>query len=377
VMERERAQQAMAQAQKLEFLGRFTGGVAHDFNNLLNVIQGNMELIGMTSREASTIARAKTAQSACRRGAKLTGQLLSFARNQSLDLRPLAVAPLFEDVAELARPLLGRDIALDMAVDPGVDSVLADASQMEMALLNLMINARDAMDGRGRLRLHAARARPADGALPDGDYVRIAVTDDGPGMSPEIAAKVFEPFFTTKGVGKGTGLGLSQVYGMARQSGGGAFVHSVPGAGATVEVWLPAVLDAAVARQADEVDVHTLRGLKVLVVEDDAFVRAGIVDALLAFGCDVSQAPGGQEALALLPGMLPGLLLTDYLMPDMTGVELAVRARELLPDLPVLVATGYADMGAIDSAIGNGAILRKPFQLAELGAAVARLAHRA
>ena len=377
VMERERAQQAMAQAQKLEFLGRFTGGVAHDFNNLLNVIQGNMELIGMTSREASTIARAKTAQSACRRGAKLTGQLLSFARNQSLDLRPLAVAPLFEDVAELARPLLGRDIAVDMAVDPGVDSVLADASQMEMALLNLMINARDAMDGRGRLRLHAARARPADGALPDGDYVRIAVTDDGPGMSPEIAAKVFEPFFTTKGVGKGTGLGLSQVYGMARQSGGGAFVHSVPGAGATVEVWLPAVLDAAVAQQADEVDVHTLRGLKVLVVEDDAFVRAGIVDALLAFGCDVSQAPGGQEALALLPGMLPGLLLTDYLMPDMTGVELAVRARELLPDLPVLVATGYADMGAIDSAIGNGAILRKPFQLAELGAAVARLAHRA
>ena len=377
VMERERAEQAMAQAQKLEFLGRFTGGVAHDFNNLLNVIQGNMELIGMTSREASTIARAKTAQSACRRGAKLTGQLLSFARNQSLDLRPLAVAPLFEDVAELARPLLSRDIALDMAVDPGVDSVLADASQMEMALLNLMINARDAMDGRGRLRLHAARARPADGALPDGDYVRIAVTDDGPGMSPEIAAKVFEPFFTTKGVGKGTGLGLSQVYGMARQSGGGAFVHSVPGAGATVEVWLPAVLDAAVARQADEVDVHTLRGLKVLVVEDDAFVRAGIVDALLAFGCDVSQAPGGQEALALLPGMLPGLLLTDYLMPDMTGVELAVRARELLPDLPVLVATGYADMGAIDSAIGNGAILRKPFQLAELGAAVARLAHRA
>ena len=377
VMERERAQQAMAQAQKLEFLGRFTGGVAHDFNNLLNVIQGNMELIGMTSREASTIARAKTAQSACRRGAKLTGQLLSFARNQSLDLRPLAVAPLFEDVAELARPLLGRDIAVDMAVDPGVDSVLADASQMEMALLNLMINARDAMDGRGRLRLHAARARPADGALPDGDYVRIAVTDNGPGMSPEIAAKVFEPFFTTKGVGKGTGLGLSQVYGMARQSGGGAFVHSVPGAGATVEVWLPAVLDAAVAQQADEVDVHTLRGLKVLVVEDDAFVRAGIVDALLAFGCDVSQAPGGQEALALLPGMLPGLLLTDYLMPDMTGVELAVRARELLPDLPVLVATGYADMGAIDSAIGNGAILRKPFQLAELGAAVARLAHRA
>ena len=377
VMERERAQQAMAQAQKLEFLGRFTGGVAHDFNNLLSVIQGNMELIGMTSREPTTIARAKTAQSACRRGAKLTGQLLSFARNQSLDLRPLAVAPLFEDVAELARPLLGRDIELDMAIDPGVESVQADASQMEMALLNLMINARDAMEGRGHLRLHAARARPANGVLPDGDYVRIAVSDDGPGMSAEIAAKVFEPFFTTKGVGKGTGLGLSQVYGMARQSGGGAFVHSVPGEGATVEVWLPAVRDAAVAAAAADVDVGALRGLKVLVVEDDGFVRAGIVDALLAFGCDVAQAPGGREALALLPGVLPELLMTDYLMPDMTGVELAVRARALLPDLPVLVATGYADMEAIESVIGNGAILRKPFQLAELGAAIARLARRA
>ena len=376
VMERERAQQAMVKAQKLEFLGRFTGGVAHDFNNLLNVIQGNMELIGMTSRESTTIARAKTAQAACRRGAKLTGQLLTFARNQSLDLRPLAVASLFDDVAELARPLLGRDIELAMTVDPGVESVLADASQMEMALLNLMINARDAMDGRGHLALHAARARPADGVLPDGDYVRIAVSDNGPGMSPEIAAKVFEPFFTTKDVGKGTGLGLSQVYGMARQSGGAAFVHSVPGAGATVEIWLPAVRDTTGAEDAAEVDVRTLRGLKVLVVEDDAFVRAGIVDALLALGCDVSQAPGGPEALALLPTILPGLLLTDYLMPGMTGVELAVRARALLPDLPVLVATGYADMEAIESAIGNGALLRKPFQLAELGKAVARLVHR-
>jgi signal transduction histidine kinase len=376
VMERERAQQAMVQAQKLEFLGRFTGGVAHDFNNLLNVIQGNMELIGMTSRESTTIARAKTAQAACRRGAKLTGQLLTFARNQSLDLRPLAVAPLFDDVAELARPLLGRDIELAMTVDAGVESVLADASQMEMALLNLMINARDAMDGRGHLALHAARAWPADGVLPDGDYVRIAVSDNGPGMSPEIAAKVFEPFFTTKDVGKGTGLGLSQVYGMARQSGGAAFVHSVPGDGATVEIWLPAVADAADVERAAEVDLRTLRGLKVLVVEDDAFVRAGIVDALLALGCDVSQAPGGREALALLPAVLPGLLLTDYLMPEMTGVELAVHARALLPDLPVLVATGYADMEAIESAIGNGALLRKPFQLAELGTAVARLVHR-
>jgi signal transduction histidine kinase len=375
VMERERAQQAMAQAQKLEFLGRFTGGVAHDFNNLLNVIQGNMELIGMFSREESTLARAKTAQAACRRGAKLTGQLLTFARDQSLDLRPLSVRALFESVEELARPVLGAGVELVLSVADDVDSVQADASQMEMAMLNLMINARDAMSGRGRIQLHAARAQPPAGTLAAGDYVRVAVADNGPGMSPEVAAKVFEPFFTTKGVGKGTGLGLSQVYGMAQQSGGGAYVHSVPGEGATIEIWMPAAHDAATAERPAAVDRRKLAGLHVLVVEDDESVRAGIVDALLALGCHVSQAGDGLEGLAALAGVRPGLLLTDYLMPDMTGVDLAVRARAMFPSLPVLVATGYADMGAIEHAIGSDAVLRKPFQLAELGAAVARVAN--
>jgi signal transduction histidine kinase/ActR/RegA family two-component response regulator len=373
IMERERAQQAMAQAQKLEFLGRFTGGVAHDFNNLLNVIQGNMELINMFSREDSTRARAKTAQAACKRGAKLTSQLLSFARNQLLDLRPLAVKTLFENVAELAKPILGAGIELGVTVGDDVDAVLADTSQMEMALLNLVINARDAMAGHGRIDLRAARAQPPAGTLPAGSYVCVTVTDNGPGMSPEIAAKVFEPFFTTKGVGKGTGLGLSQVYGMAQQSGGGAFIRSAPGKGATVEIWMQAARDDAAGEGTADIDRQGLAGLKVLVVEDDGDVRAGIVDALLALGCNVSQAGGGTQGLAVLASGEPGLLLTDYLMPDMTGVELAVRARELFPRLPVLVATGYADMGAIEHAIGTHAVLRKPFQLAELSAAVNRV----
>jgi signal transduction histidine kinase len=372
IMERERAQQAMAQAQKLEFLGRFTGGVAHDFNNLLNVIQGNMELIGMFSHEDATRARAKAAQAACKRGAKLTSQLLSFARNQVLDLRPLAVRTLFENVAELAKPILGAGVELTLAVGDGVDAVLADTSQMEMALLNLVINARDALSGHGRIDLRAACAQPP-GTLPAGNYVCVTVADNGPGMSPEIAAKVFEPFFTTKGVGKGTGLGLSQVYGMAQQSGGGAFIHSAPGQGATVEIWMRAARDDDAREHPPGFDRQGLAGLKVLVVEDDGEVRAGIVDALLALGCNVSQAVGGTQGLAVLASGEPGLLLTDYLMPDMTGVELAVRARALFPRLPVLVATGYADMGAIEHAIGSHAVLRKPFQLAELSAAVTRV----
>jgi signal transduction histidine kinase/CheY-like chemotaxis protein len=372
IMERERAQQAMAQAQKLEFLGRFTGGVAHDFNNLLNVIQGNMELIGMFSHEDTTRTRAKAAQAACKRGAKLTSQLLSFARNQVLDLRPLAVRTLFENVEELAKPILGAGVELTLEVGDGVDAVLADTSQMEMALLNLVINARDALSGHGRIDLRAACAQPP-GTLPAGNYVCVTVADNGPGMSPEIAAKVFEPFFTTKGVGKGTGLGLSQVYGMAQQSGGGAFIHSAPGQGATVEIWMRAARDDDAREHPPGFDRQGLAGLKVLVVEDDGEVRAGIVDALLALGCNVSQAGGGTQGLAVLASGEPGLLLTDYLMPDMTGVELAVRARALFPRLPVLVATGYADMGAIEHAIGSHAVLRKPFQLAELSAAVTRV----
>ncbi|MCS0580589.1 ATP-binding protein [Massilia pinisoli] len=377
IMERERAEQAMAQAQKLEFLGRFTGGIAHDFNNLLNVIQGNMELIGLFSREDMTRERARTAQAACRRGAKLTSQLLSFARNQVLDLHPLPVRTLFENVAELAKPILGSGITLSTSIGADVDAVLADTSQMEMALLNLVINARDAMKGRGAIDLRAACAQPPAGTLAAGAYVCVTVSDDGPGMSPEIAAKVFEPFFTTKGVGKGTGLGLSQVYGMAQQSGGGAFIRSAPGQGATVEIWLRAAHGDGSHEGLVAVDRQRLAGLKVLVVEDDGDVRAGIVDALLALGCNVSQAGGAVQGLAALACSEPGLLLTDYLMPDMTGVELAIRARELFPRLPVLVATGYADMDAIENAIGTHAVLRKPFQLAELSAAVNRVVNLA
>ena len=192
-------------------------------------------------------------------------------------------------------------------------------------------------------------------------------------MSPEVVAKVFEPFFTTKGVGKGTGLGLSQVYRMAQQSHGAVSIQSVLGQGTSVEIWLPLCDEQDEDEPIAPSERDSLRGLKVLVVEDDDAVRSGLVDALFALGCNVSQASSGEAGLSALRGSWPGLLLTDFLMPDMTGVDLALQARSIYPDLPILVATGYADMDAIEEAVGQDAILRKPFPLAELGAALARV----
>jgi len=372
VIEREKAQQAMSQYQKMESLGRLTGGVAHDFNNLLNVIQGSMDLLLLTNSDEAVRRRVTIAKSACARGAKLTSQLLAFARNQTLDLRPLSVSELFTNVMELAKPLLGPSIEILMSVGDDADLVAADANQMEMALLNLAINARDAMDGRGLLIFQSSTIFASAGELPEADYVKIEVSDNGPGMAPEIARRVFEPFFSTKGVGKGTGLGLSQVYGMAQQSGGAAFVRSVEGEGATIEIWLRR---ATVPHESlvDKANLHALAGLRILLVEDDELVRAGMADALASFGCVVRQAACGAEGISELECRRPDILLTDFLMPGITGAELAAKARALYPGLPVLVATGYADMSAIVDALGDNVVLRKPFQISELASAVARV----
>lgn len=373
VIEREKAQQAMSHYQKMESLGRLTGGMAHDFNNLLNVIQGSMDLLLLTNSDEGVRRRVATAKAACARGAKLTGQLLAFARNQTLDLRPLSIGALFSNVVELSKPLLGSGIEMLTSVGDGADLVAADANQMEMALLNLAINARDAMEGQGTLVFKASVSSVAPDVLPTGDYVKIEVLDNGPGMSAEIAAKVFEPFFTTKGVGKGTGLGLSQVYGMAQQSGGAAFARSVEGVGTTIEIWLRRGSAQSEESPVAKNDLHALGGLRILLVEDDDLVRAGMADALVSFGCLVHQASCGAEGITALERERPDVLLTDYLMPGITGAELAAKARALHPGLPVLVATGYADMGAIEGALGGNAVLRKPFQLSDLASAVARL----
>jgi signal transduction histidine kinase/ActR/RegA family two-component response regulator len=374
VIERERVQQAMVQFQKMEAVGRLTGGIAHDFNNLLNVIQGSMDLIMLMSADPATRQRAEVARRACQRGGKLTSQLLAFSRNQNLDLRQVNVAVLLDGVRELVSASLGSGIRLRFNVALDVDSVVADVNQMEMALLNLAINARDAMPGGGDLAFEASRAQPPAGLPAQGDYVRIAVTDTGEGMSQEVAARVFEPFFTTKGVGKGTGLGLSQVYGMAQQSGGAARVLSEPGVGTTVEIWLRAVSggEDGLAGVIAAAPAAPRKGARILVVEDDDFVRTSMVESLEALGHEVAQAADGESGLLELERSSPDLMITDYLMPGITGAELVRRAREAFPSLPMIIATGYADMKAIEQVIGDDIVLRKPFQLSELASSVER-----
>ncbi|MBQ5942096.1 response regulator [Massilia sp. AB1] len=378
VIERERVQQAMVQLQKMEAIGRLTGGIAHDFNNLLNVVSGSMDLILMLSRDEVARQRAEVARRACQRGGKLTSQLLAFSRNQSLVLRPIPVEELFDGVRELVAASLGSGIRVRFEPDGAQARVLADANQMEMALLNLAINARDAMPAGGELCFHAAVMQaPPDLALA-GDFMCIAVTDNGEGMPPEIAARVFEPFFTTKPVGKGTGLGLSQVYGMARQSGGAARIVSQAGAGTTVEIWLRL---ANLDDDAPPAEVHDLQasrrqGVRILVVEDDAAVRRSIVESLEALGHAVTEAPDGRRALDALAAGRPDLIITDYLMPGMTGAELMRHARRAYPGVPMIIATGYADMRAIEEVIGEDLVLRKPFQLMELASIVERALER-
>lgn len=374
--ERDQAEAALLHAQKLDAIGQLTGGLAHDFNNLLQAVLASFDLIRRRGDDRAQLERLVAAGSeAARRGATLTAQLLAFSRKQKLNLAPVQAAPLIAGMRDLLARALGPAVELRLDVRDEAGAALADATQLELAVLNLAINARDAMPGGGTL---IVSVRPHHAALgPDmaaGRYVAIAVSDTGEGMSPEVSARAFEPFFTTKGVGKGTGLGLSQVYGIARQSGGTARIQSRPGEGTTVTIFLPVAVGAVAALNKEDGSAERTettsvpRGALVLVVDDDPAVRQALAGWLATLGYRVAEAADGRAGLAELDRLAPDALVVDYAMPGLSGTEVARAARLRRPGLPVVLATGYSS----DASLGTLPILRKPFRIEELAEVLER-----
>jgi signal transduction histidine kinase/CheY-like chemotaxis protein len=376
--EHELALAKLHEAQKLETLGQLTGGVAHDFNNLLTPVIGNLDLLRRRLPPQDGAQRLIDAGlQAASRAATLVQRLLAFARRQDLSVRPVNVGLLLDGMNDLIRRSL--DPAIDVRVSHADDLPPArvDPNQLELAILNLAINARDAMPRGGTLSIEADAASP-DGAagLPAGDYVRIAVRDTGTGMDRQTLARAVEPFYSTKGVGKGTGLGLSMVHGLAAQLGGALHLRSRPGEGTVAEIWLPQASEAADAEGLDaRPPVQAPRDATILLVDDEELVRIGTAEMLADLGYRVIEATSGAEALRLLRGGdAPDLMITDYLMPGMNGVELIEHAKPLAGAMPVMLITGYSTI-----AEGPGASvprLAKPFRQSDLAELVAELLTR-
>lgn len=370
----EQTEAALRQSQKMEAMGQLTGGIAHDFNNVLAAVVGSFDLILRGADvTGSTHRYAEAGLAAAQRGTKLTAQLLAFSREQKIELRPLNLSRLVEGMTELLRRTLGPMVRLQLQLRHPQVGVLTDATQFEMAVLNLAINARDAMPGGGDLIISSTMARIEDDAvLKAGDYVVLSVADTGEGMTAEVLARAFDPFFTTKGIGKGTGLGLSQVYGIVHQAGGTVRIDSRPGEGTAVRLYLPVTGEEPVADSAESRDEGGAGGARILVVDDDTDVRGMLATVLDTLGYSVTEAADGAAGLAALADNRPDLMILDYAMPELTGAEVAKRAWEQRPGLPIIFASGYADTATIEGVAGNHAIvLRKPFRIADLKAAIA------
>ncbi|MGV7245625.1 ATP-binding protein [Caballeronia sp. M23-90] len=371
INERAKVQAVLVQAQKMEALGQLTGGIAHDFNNLLNVIMGNAELITRVSRDERVQNMAQTVKRATERGAKLTGQLLTFSRSSNLDLKAIDVISMLHGMRDMLALSLGTGIHFGTRFNVDEAWTDADANQLELAVLNLGINARDAMPDGGLLTITVDRRASPDKTVPAGQYVVIGVSDTGTGIAPELLSRVFDPFFTTKPVGKGTGLGLSQVYGIATQAGGTARIHSEEGKGTTVELWLPLrerhVAEVTVPEPFEE---RSDRHQRILVIEDDVDVRTFLVDCLKMLGYTVTEAAQGRLGLDRLHRDNPDLLMVDFAMPGMNGLEVISEVKRTHPRLPVILATGYADVDVSKERLDGYAVLRKPFQIGDLARTV-------
>lgn len=367
---------ALRQAQKMEAIGRLTGGVAHDFNNLLTPIMGTLDTLN--SRGVGNELEQRLVEAALRsaeRAKTLVQRLLAFARQQPLQAVAIDLAGLITTMSELIGSTVGRNIAVAVELDADLPSVNADANQLELAILNLGVNARDAMPAGGTLTIRAFRQTAGKGHPADvqpGDYVCLAVADTGVGMDETTRARAAEPFFTTKAIGNGTGLGLSMVEGLCAQLGGGLHITSELGRGTTVQMWLPVSL-AAAAAQANDGDAMaaSTRRLRVMLVDDEVDVRFLISQILDYLGYEVLEATSGEQALQLLhEGVTPDLLITDYLLPGMSGIDLvhAVRARR--PNFPVLVISGYTGSEGIAADLPQ---LTKPFRSKDLADKLASL----
>jgi PAS domain S-box-containing protein len=366
--ELEEARNALFQSQKLQALGELTGGIAHDFNNLMTVVRGSAELLrtdGLPEEKRKRYLEAiiETAD----RATTLTSHLLAFGRRQPLKPEVVDLNLRLDAFAEMISRTMGsqNEIVLDLA--PQLWPAEVDATQLETALLNAAINARDAMPGGGRLTIGSQNV-PGSGGLPD--MVCVCLTDTGEGISKEALERVFDPFFTTKPVGKGTGLGLSQIHGFAAQSGGRADIESREGEGTTLRIFLPRATGAVASPRPCETGIARGDGTTVLLVEDNEQVRAFAESLLADLDYAVVSASSAETALQALAASQVDLLFTDVMMPGMSGVELAERARALRPDLPVLLASGYSEEMAVNSARAFE-ILAKPYGAATLGAALA------
>jgi PAS domain S-box-containing protein len=370
--DRRQAEAELAQAQKMETIGKLTGGVAHDFNNLLQVVSGNLQmLVKDVSGNDRAERRIANAMAGVSRGAKLAAQLLAFGRRQALEPKVVNATRFVRDMDDMLRRAIGEGIEVETVVGGGLWNTFIDPIQIENALLNLAINARDAMEGQGKLTIELGNASLDDdyarqhSEVAAGQYVMLAVTDTGCGMPPEIIEKVFEPFFSTKGEGKGSGLGLSMVYGFVKQSGGHVKIYSEVGEGTTIKLYLP----RADAPEDIEIDVEsgpTAGGSEtVLVVEDDDEVRATVVEMLSELGYRVLKAVDASSALSVIESGIPiDILFTDVVMPGrLKSPELARMARERLPDLTVLFTSGYTENsivhgGKLDAGVE---LLSKPY----------------
>ncbi len=379
-VERQAAEAQLRQVQKMEAVGQLTGGIAHDFNNMLAVVVGGIDLARrrLNGPRSDVLAHLTNAMEGATRAAALTRRLLSFARSEPLLPERVDSAALVGGMRELMDRTLGERIEVQTSLEAAAWPVFVDAHQLENAILNLAVNGRDAMDGEGQLTISTANqtlAANSVGDIQQGEYLRISVSDTGCGMSQEVIDRAFEPFFTTKEVGKGTGLGLSQIFGFAHQSGGEVGIDSVLGQGTTVSIYLPRTRAEATnvrlhpAAHRPEADV-TVPGARILLVEDDPRVRTATVGALEDLGYDPVSCSGGAEAMRLFVGEDFDLVISDVVMPEMTGPELIRELHARRPDIAVLFVTGFVGDGETDDLVGHE-LLRKPFTVAALASAVA------